>query len=148
MTANQGKGRASHLPKRVWDAILAYLQVDGRYKPGGPVPGQEMFVWQAIRHHGSQNLVVQRYLVAGHEPDQAQALAKEQMSQAANKPIVRSTATEILRRHLRRYYAYELHRDGMSKSEARVSRQAAGHGLSSALVAPYLCQHAGCGIGR
>ena len=48
-------------------------------------------------------------------------MANQQMTdEDQNKPIARSTANEILRRQLRRYYAYELHRDGLSKSEARL----------------------------
>ena len=41
LTVKGGRGRRKHLPKRVWDAILAYLQADGRYQPKGVAPDDE-----------------------------------------------------------------------------------------------------------
>ena len=107
-------------PHRVWSAILAYLQADGRYRPDQAPPDDEMFIWQGLRRHGNRNLAVQRLLAAGHEHEEAVVLAKQELeAQDGNKHIAHSTANEVLRRHLRHYYAHELRRDGMRKSEAR-----------------------------
>ncbi len=54
-------------------------------------------------------------MAKGHERDEAEVLADQYMAdQDPNKPIAQSTANDILRRHLRKYFQFELRRDGMS----------------------------------
>jgi len=115
-----GKEKRKNMPPRVWTAILAYLHADGRYHPGQLSPSDDMIIWQGIRRHGNVNLAIQRFISAGHAPEEAKILAKQQIEeQGKNKSIAQSTANDILRRHLRRYFAEEMHRDGMRRSDAR-----------------------------
>ncbi|MCB0072645.1 MAG: tyrosine-type recombinase/integrase [Caldilineaceae bacterium] len=129
-----GKERRKALPARVWNAITAYLKADGRYMPGHITPDDDMVIWQAVRRHGMRNLAVQRFLAAGHQPDDAEMLADEEMDERThNRPIAQSSANGILRRHLRRYYIHQLRGDGMPYAEAakEAKRLAADYHLHS-----------------
>lgn len=135
-----GKERRKALPARVWNAIKAYLGADGRYIPGVIQPDDEMYIWQGVRGHGNRNLAVQRFLADGHEPEVAQALANQYMAEKEkNKPIAQSTANEMLRRHLTRYFKDDLHKSGvdvvMARGEAkRLANQYHLHSLRHAFA--------------
>lgn len=116
----RNKEKRKSFSSRVWNAILAYLEADGRYQPGHVTPDDEMVIWQATKRHGNRNLAIQRFVNKGHERVEAEVLADQYMAeQDPNKPISQSTANDILRRHLRRYFTAELRRDGMNAKDAR-----------------------------
>lgn len=115
-----GKQRRKSFPPRCWNLILAYLQADGRFHPGQIAPDDDMYIWQSLRRHGDLNLTVHRLVAKGHEYDEAVLLAKQQLAEKdPNRPIAQSTANDILRRHLRRYFEQDLRRDGMRKDDAK-----------------------------
>lgn len=98
-TGKRGKRKKKALPVRVYHALVAYLKADGRYAPGMAHHIQpEEYIWRPIRVHGCANFGV--------------------ATLDANRHITQSTATEILRRHLRRYFAMQLEKRGYSASAA------------------------------
>ncbi len=96
----RGKRKKKSLPARVYHAMVAYLRADGRYAPGMEHHIKpEDYIWRPIRLHGCANFGI--------------------ATLAENRCITQSTATEILRRHLRRYFAHQLRQRGYSRSAAK-----------------------------
>lgn len=98
-TGKRGKRKRKSLPARVYHAMVAYLKADGRYAPGMEHHIKpEEYIWRPIRVHGCANFDI--------------ATLEE------NRHITQSTATEILRRHLRRYFVGQFEQRGYSKAAA------------------------------
>lgn len=94
-----GKQKRKTLPPRVYHAIVAYLKADGRYAPGHAHHiADDDYIWRPVRLHGVANFGVETL--------------------DANRPITPSTATEILRRHLTRYYKRTLKQRGYTPRAA------------------------------
>lgn len=100
-TGKGGKQKKKALPSAVYNAIVAYLNADGRFAPGlDHHIADEDYIWRPIRTRGVQNFA------NVDELDE-------------NRHITQSTANDILRRHLRRYYYHELRAGGLTIPQAR-----------------------------
>lgn len=116
-----GKREDKAVPPRVWNAVVAYLRADGRYIPGVPMD-PEMYIWQSIRKHGNRNLLRQRLVQRGVDETNVDAVI-DAMPEIRNRPISQSTATEALRRHLKRYMLHILRRQGIRGAAARIEAE-------------------------
>ena len=115
-----GKEKRKKIPNRVWNAIVAYLKADGRYMTDGVGMDPEMYIWQPTTTKGNHNLAMQRAMAKGLDRASAELVADREVHDASrNKPIAISTANEMLRRHLKRYFTYELRRQGHGVQVAR-----------------------------
>lgn len=116
----RGKEKWKSVPPPVWNAMLAYLRADGRFVPGQVEPQDDEYIWQPVRTHGDRNLTVQRMMRhQGLEAEEAARLAAS-VEPEGNRHISASTATEVLRRHLTRYFTQELRTvEGMGARAAR-----------------------------
>jgi integrase len=92
--ARDGAEEKRPIPAPVYAAISAYLKSDGRFAK----MSADDYIWQPLRTHGCANFGVQ--------------------SVATNRHIEQSTANEILRGLLRRYYRRLALTAGLSPSDA------------------------------
>ena len=99
--ARDGQEEKRPLPAIAYDAIVAYLKIDGRWNPGGDGHiGDDDYIWQPLRLAGVSNFSNVDNL-------------------GDNRHITQSTANGILQAQLRRYYRRMAKQAGMTTAAAR-----------------------------
>lgn len=99
--ARDGEIEKRSLPVPIYDAIVAYLEADGRWNPGGPGHIQDDdYIWRPVRIHGCAN-----FRNAGGDLD-------------GNRHITQSTCNGILNTCLRRYYRLAARNAGLDADAA------------------------------
>lgn len=99
-----GKSKRKTLSARIYNAIIAYLKADGRYAPGLPHHIQDdHYIWRPLRIHGVANFDI--------------------FALDENRHITPSSATEILRRHLARFFRHKYLHAGYTPAAASAEAQ-------------------------
>lgn len=101
------------LSPMITNAILDYLKADGRYNPGGLNHiADDDYIWKPTQHRGGR-------LLNGRTLDELQG---------ENRHITQSSANEVLRKHLRRYF-FAIYRDKFGATAAKIEAEKSANKL-------------------